>query len=92
MLFVLGLRSTRCEEITGIQRLVAVELEDRSVQLVRSALGDDVDHAARCAPQLRRKRVGFHPHLLDRIHRRADDDGADEPLVVVEPVDQEVVQ
>ena len=49
----LRLRPQRGKEIARIERFVAVELEGRPVQLVRAALGHDVDHPARGPAQLR---------------------------------------
>ena len=49
----LRLRSAGGKEIARIERFVAVELEGRPVQLVRAALGHDVDHSARGPTQLR---------------------------------------
>jgi hypothetical protein len=48
----MGLRAVvqLVDRVVGVQRLVAVELENRAVQLVGARLGDDVDDGAACAP------------------------------------------
>src|SRR6185436_2402600 len=84
-------RSCGGKEIARVEPFVAVELEERSVQLVGATLGHHVNHAARGPAELGRKRVGLDAHFLDGVYRRPDDDGADEAFVVVEAVDQEVV-
>ncbi len=79
------------EEVAGVEPIVPVELETRSVEVVRPGLGDDVDDATRGAADFGGVHVGLDFHLRDRVDRRLDDHGADVALVVVDAVQQLVV-
>ena len=67
------LEPERIEPLAGIELRVAHILEERSVDLVRTALGDDVDYRAGRAAKLRIAVRADHRKLRDLIERhRAD--------------------
>ena len=87
--------------VVRVERLVAIELEDRSVQVVGPGLGDDVDHGAAGAAVFRRERVRVDLELLHRVLaelvRRAAGAGSSrrltkERVVAVGAVDDEAVE
>ena len=73
-------------------------VEAGSVQVVRPALRDDVDDTAARRPELDRRAVADDGELLDRLLRdrerrpafRGAEGAAEEPVVVVQPVDGRV--
>ena len=89
--FSLELRLRRREEVPRVEVVVAVEGEQRSVELVGSALGRQVDHAARRAAELGCERTGLDFELGQRIDGRQQADFAVCQVVVVDAVENEVV-
>ncbi len=55
------------EEIPGVEIAVANEFEQRSVQIVRTGLGNDVDDRAAGAAILRIEVVGLHAEFGERV-------------------------
>ena len=86
----LRLRDRR-KEVARLQRVIAIELPCRAVELVRAASGDDVDHGSRVAPVLGAVGMRLNLELLDRVGRRAHHESRVECVVVAGAVEQEVV-
>ena len=87
--------------VVRVERLVAVELEGRSVQVVGAGLGDDVDHGATGAAILGGERVRvdleFFYRVLAELIRGTSGAGAadglaEERVVVVRSVDDQAVE
>src|SRR6185369_3112411 len=57
----------RGEEVCGVDDIVADEVEDGSVPLVGSGVGDDVDKRAGVNAATRRQRVRFDGELVQRV-------------------------
>src|SRR5262249_22097621 len=79
------------EEPARIKAAVTVELVNRSVKLIRSGLGRDDDLAARLPAVLRAVRSRKDAELLDAIDRRPDARLSGGAIVVVDPVEHEVI-
>src|SRR6185436_1618024 len=62
----------RIEKILRIENVVADELEQAAVQLIRPRLGDHVDYRARLAPELRRVRRFLDVELADGFYGRRE--------------------
>jgi len=56
-----------CEEVGGIQCIVAQKFECRTVELIRAAFRYDADLAACAAPEFRSRNAGLNGKLLHRI-------------------------
>ena len=56
----------------GIEIVVAEELEDRTMEVIRSRAGNDVDHAAGEAAVFRTVAVGHHAEFFHRVRVRGD--------------------
>ena len=80
------------EVILRIQRPIAKKEEQIAGHRVRAALGHDVDDPAGRLAELGRKRVGEHLELADRLLAERRAHAADGRIVVVEPVDRDVVR
>ena len=80
------------EVVLGVQGIIADEGEDIAAQLVRSALGHDVDDATRGLAELRGVGVGEHLELAHRFLAEGGAHGADDGIVVVEAVHHDVVR
>src|ERR1039457_3261693 len=65
------------EEVVGVPNAVAFEIIGDAVVLVAARLGDDVEHAARRASELRVVAVGLHFEFLHGVDRRIDDSPVD---------------
>ena len=79
-----GLRS-RERVRTGIERLVAEELEDGAVERIRTRLGHDVHLSCR-PPELRRVDAGLHLEFLERVDRGQEDVGVEVDVRVVDTI------
>src|SRR5256712_3916326 len=71
------------EKIPGVQKVVAAEVENVSVELVASALGYDVDLSAACATVLRTIAVSLDLELVNAIDRGVNQNSALRPYVVI---------
>ena len=92
ILFQRGLRlARRREEVPRLQRIVAVELPRRPVQLVASRFRDDVDDGAGVAAELGGVRVRLDLEFLDGVWRRTQHEPGVERVVVGRAVEQEAV-
>src|SRR3989449_8327718 len=77
--------------LARIELVVAKELEHRSVKLVCSGLGQNID--LRCgAPELGRKDSGLNLELLQRIDRWQEDIGVEVHVGILHAVEGEVVE
>ena len=79
------------EEIPRVQGVVSQKLINISVQLIAAAPNYDVDRASRILAELRFLVAGLHLELLNRIHRRIENDAADGAFGVVDTVYRIVV-
>ena len=73
-----------------VQALVAEVLEDRALELVGAALGDDLEGAAVGAARVGAEALGLEVELADRVEREVLHQAADRVVVVVAAVDQVV--
>ena len=79
------------------QSFQALEVEEAAAHFVRARLGDDVDHAARRAPELRIRAVGHDLEFLHGLKRDVDRRTlaakllAEESIVVVAAIKADVV-
>ena len=94
-LIALERRLLHVEEVPRVERVVAVELERRSVQRVGARLSGGIDHAARVVAVLRAEAVGQHLELAngldaEDVARRAP--GLAELIVQVRPVEREQIR
>ncbi len=80
------------EVLPGVQRIIAEVKEEVAVERIRAAPGHDVHDAARGFAELGRKRAGQYLELPDRFLAERRTDGADNRVVVVEPVHGDVVR
>ena len=84
-------------ELAG-QGFDALKVEQAAVGLIGARLGDDVDHAAGCPPELRRRAARNDLELADRLERDVDRRPlpaglfAEEAVVVVAAVQADVVE
>ena len=85
-------RAEALEMILRIQRLVPKKEEQIAGHRIRAALGHDVDDPARRLAELGRKRVGEHLKLAHGLLAERRAHAADDRIVVVEPVDRDVVR
>ena len=60
------------EEVVGREMIVAEILIERSVKLIRSATGDDVDHSAAASSELRAIAIGHDFDLLRAVGSRRE--------------------
>ena len=60
------------EKVIRVQLVIAEKLIRAEVELIRPALGDDIEHAARRPPIFRRKIIRFHLELLHHVRVRID--------------------
>ena len=82
----------RCESVLErVYLVVAVEFEERAVELVCPRLGRDVNLARR-PPELGREDAGLHLELLQRVDRRQDHVGVEVHIGVLDPVEREAVE
>ena len=79
------------EVVQGVETLVPVELEQIAVELVGPGLTDDHDLPARHAPVFGRINAGKNLELLDRLDAWAVARPVDCLIVVVHPVQREVI-
>jgi hypothetical protein len=86
-----GLVAGGLEEVAGVEDVVAEVLVGRSMELVRSSAGDDVDDTAGRTSCLCSVAVGLDRDLLNTFDVRLDADGADDTFVVVDSIDYPVV-
>src|SRR5262249_26877977 len=56
-----------CEEVGGIQRIIAQKCERGSMELIRAALRHDADLPTRAAAEFRCRNAGLNSELLDRF-------------------------
>ena len=70
-----GLRAG-VEVVPGVERVVAVILEQAAVEAVGAGLGQHVDLAARVAAELGAVGVGLHAELADALHAERGAGGA----------------
>ena len=75
-----------------VQNVVTEKLIKRSVEVIRAALGDNVDHRTGGAARVRRERVGNDANLLNGIDRWTHANGCDDAFVVIHAVHQLIVQ
>jgi hypothetical protein len=66
----LRLGAARREQVPGVERLVAEELEHRAAEGIGPGLGRQVDHATVEPSELRRRAVGLELELLNRVDGR----------------------
>ncbi len=88
----LASRIEALEVILRIERGVAKEEEHVARHRVRAALGHDVDHAAGCLAELGCIGVGEHLEFAHRLLAERRAHAPDARVVVVEPVDGDVVR
>ena len=69
-----------------------MKLEQRTVEIIRSGIQDDVDLRARIATKRRVVSAGQHFKLTNRIDRRAHTKRIELRIDVVDTVEQEVVR
>ena len=87
-----GRRLRRREGVrSGVQRIVAVEFEQRAAQAVRARLRDHV-HLARLAPEFGGVDAGLHLEFFERVDRRQEDVGVEVDVGVVDAVERVVVE
>ena len=79
------------EEIPSIDLVVAQELVDSSMKVVRARLGDEVNRRPRRLAEGSRINVGLNLELLNRVRRRLQSEGAKRNLPSVHAVEQGVV-
>src|SRR6185369_12858755 len=80
-----------CEEVTRVERGVAVELEERTVKVVGARIQNHVDLRARIATERRIVSAGQHFKLPNRIDGRTHAKGVQLRIDVVNTVEQKVV-
>ena len=88
-----ALRPSRAvvEPVVGVEGIVAQELEDAAVELVRPRLDLEADDAAQRLAELGRVGARLELELLESVRAREDDHGLEPGLVVVDPVEHVVV-
>ena len=79
------------EPVVGVELVVAQELEDAAVELVRAGLDLQVHDAAERAAELGRVGARLQLELVERVDAREDHDGLEPGLVVVDAVEHVVV-
>ena len=87
----LGASGAVVEEVVGVERVVAVELEAAATQAVGPGLDLQVHDAAERPAEFGRVGRRLQLELVERIHAREDDDGLQPGLVVVDAVEHVVV-
>src|SRR5271169_4118060 len=80
-----------CEEVRGIQLVVAQELEHVTMKAVGTRLGDGIHHRATEFSVLRVKAVCNQAELLDRIEIRNKSRAEISPLADIASIHQECV-
>ena len=75
----------------GVQRIVAVELEQGSVECVRARFRDHV-HLARPTAEFGGIHAGLHLEFLERVDRRQEDIGVEVDVGVVHAVERVEVE
>ena len=87
----LGAAGAVVEEVVGVERVVAVELESAPAHDVGARLDLQIHHAAERAAELGRVGRGLQLELVEGVHTREDHHRLQPRLVVVDAVEHEVV-
>src|SRR5262249_22079984 len=79
------------KEVICRQRVIAEEMKHAAVNLVRAALGNDVDHGAAGVGVLGAEVIGLHPELLHRFDLRAVFGAVERQVGVVAAIESELI-
>ena len=77
----------RGKDVAGIEDVIAVELEDVAMEIVRAGLRGDGDHAG-AAAELGGEDAGEGLELAHRFDGGGDDDRIEGKFVVIDPIDE----
>src|SRR5881409_2308928 len=81
----------RIKEVLGIESSVAEVFIEAAVKLLAPAAGGHLDLRPYVAAELGAVAARLYLKLVDQLHRRADDDPVDEPIVVVHAVQKKII-
>src|SRR5215831_18794559 len=82
-----------CEEVGSIQRIVAEEFENRTMELIRPAFGHNTDLAACSSPEFRSRNAGLNSKLLHRVgDPEVTQYGIDLSIYVAHAIEQERIR
>jgi hypothetical protein len=75
-----------------VQRIVTEKVKRSTFESVSAAAGPEIDPATRSSSILRRELVGDDLNFADRFDRRLESKGCPAVVVVVEPIDRNVIR